>query len=229
MFQPVGDLPPSIYWRRRFALVASVIALLVLVTLTVHVLASGNDTKSGAAGPSGTPSGSGGGTSASTARSTPASSASSTRPGSSTPGSTSPGASGSSSGSVPPQPCAAEHLDLSAAVEHPSYSVGASPVVSILIKNLSAAPCVQDLADKQIVLSVYNGESRVWGSHDCKTQPGTDERTLNARASVRISIVWSGLSSQPGCQRRQRVGAGTYTLYASLAGRQGRAAQFTIR
>jgi hypothetical protein len=107
--------------------------------------------------------------------------------------------------------------------------VGDQPVVSLLVKNTSAQPCVQDLADPQIVLRVYNGESRVWGSHDCKIEPGTDDRTLMGGATVRISIVWSGLSSQPGCTgARQRAGAGTYTLYASLSGHEAKAAQFTI-
>jgi len=110
-----------------------------------------------------------------------------------------------------------------------TYAVGDQPVVSILVKNTSSQPCVQDLADPQIVLRVYNGESRVWGSHDCKIEPGTDDRTLMGGATVRISIVWSGLSSQPGCAgNRQRAGAGTYTLYASLGGHEGKAAQFTI-
>ena len=47
--------------------------------------------------------------------------------------------------------------------------------------------------------------------------------------AVRVSITWSGLTSQPHqCTSRQRVGAGTYTLYAALAGRTGTAAQFSI-
>jgi hypothetical protein len=103
-------------------------------------------------------------------------------------------------------------------------------VLSILVHNMSTTPCVQDLADPQIILRVYNGESRVWGSHDCKIEPGTDDRTLMPGSSVRVSIVWSGLSSQPhNCDNRQRAGAGTYTLYASLSGREGKASQFTIR
>jgi hypothetical protein len=121
-------------------------------------------------------------------------------------------------------------LSLAAASDHPSYSVGASPVLSIVVQNTSSDACVQDLADPQVVLRVYNGESRVWGSHDCKIEPGTDDRTLMPGSAVRVSIVWSGLSSQPNnCANRQQVGAGTYTLYASLSGREGKAAQFTIR
>ncbi len=108
--------------------------------------------------------------------------------------------------------------------------MGESPVLSIIVKNVSSEPCVQDLADPQVVLRVYNGESRVWGSHDCKIEPGTDNRTLMAGSAVRVSIVWSGLSSQPNnCANRQRAGAGTYTLYASLSGREGNAAQFIMR
>jgi hypothetical protein len=103
-------------------------------------------------------------------------------------------------------------------------------VVSIQVTNKGNVACVVDLADPQIVLRVYNGESRVWGSHDCKIEPGTDKRTLMAAHTVKVSIVWTGLSSQPhDCKNRQRVGAGTYTLYASLSGHEGRAAQFTIK
>jgi hypothetical protein len=47
--------------------------------------------------------------------------------------------------------------------------------------------------------------------------------------AVRVAITWSGFSSQPQCAgTRQRVGAGTYTLYAALSGRTGKATQFTI-
>jgi hypothetical protein len=46
---------------------------------------------------------------------------------------------------------------------------------------------------------------------------------------IGFSLTWSGLTAQPGCAgTRQRVGAGTYTLYAALAGVNGKAAQFTI-
>jgi hypothetical protein len=126
-------------------------------------------------------------------------------------------------------PCSVASLGLVAATDKRTYVIGEQPVLSILVTNNMAGPCVQDLGDPQIVLRVYNGESRVWGSHDCKIVPGTDERTLAGRSTVRISVAWTGLSSQPRCAgTRQRVGAGTYTVYASLAGREAKAAQFTI-
>ena len=38
MLHPVGSLPPSVYWRRRIALLASVV---VLIALSVYVLRPG--------------------------------------------------------------------------------------------------------------------------------------------------------------------------------------------
>jgi hypothetical protein len=114
-------------------------------------------------------------------------------------------------------------------VAQTSYSVGAEPVLMLQVTDKGPAPCIQNLADSQVELRVYNGESRVWGSHDCEVQPGTDNRTLAVGQPVRVSVTWSGLTSEPACAgTRQRVGAGTYTLYAYLAGHVGTAAQFSI-
>jgi hypothetical protein len=118
---------------------------------------------------------------------------------------------------------------VAAVVGKPTYHVGDQPILELQVTNTGPQPCVQDLADKQIELRVYNGESRVWGSHDCQIQPGTNDRTLAMNTPVRVAITWSGLTSQPNCAgTRQRVGAGTYTLYALLSGKTGKATQFTI-
>ena len=130
---------------------------------------------------------------------------------------------------MPPKPCRRSQLVVSAVTNQTSYTVGDTPVLMMQVTNEGKAPCIQDLADSQVVLRVYNGVSRVWGSHDCQLKAGVDERTLLVAQSVRVSIVWSGLSSQVGCAgTRQRVGAGSYTLIAGLAGTDGVAAQFTI-
>jgi hypothetical protein len=142
---------------------------------------------------------------------------------SSTTGSTSPTVTG-----VPPA-CAISQLKVAAVVAQDHYQVGARPQLLLQVTNNGPTPCVQDLADSQVELRVYNGESRVWGSHDCQIQPGTETRTLLVGQPVRVSIIWSGLSSEPKCAgTRQRVGAGTYTLYALLSGHTGTAAQFGI-
>ena len=136
----------------------------------------------------------------------------------------------SASSGTSPKTCAASDLGLAAVTSKPSYTVGETPKLAIQVTNKGTASCVVDLGDPQIVLRVYNGESRVWGSHDCQVTPGKMDRTLMAGAAVRVSIVWSGESSQKNCAgTRQQVGAGTYTLFASLAGHEGHAAQFSIK
>jgi hypothetical protein len=220
MFHPVGSQPPSVYWRRRLLVFGSIALLVVLLVLTVHVATSGGDNAVGpGAGTTPNPSSS----TPSTPRTTQAAKTS-TKASSKHSTPSRPRAS-----STPPARCGLGDLGVAAVVAKPSYRVGDHPMVELQVTNNGAKPCIQDLADKQIELKVYNGESRVWGSHDCEIQNGADDRTLAVGRAVRVSITWSGLTSQPKCAgTRQRVGAGTYTLYALLSGKTGKAAQFSI-
>jgi hypothetical protein len=214
MFHPVGSQPPSVYWRRRLLVLGSVALVIVLIALTVKVGSGGDGATAGGGGTSTTPK-----TRIDTSTST-------SRTASTTTGNT-PSSSGSSSAAE--QPCAAKDLSVVAVVGKPAYRVGDQPLLELQVTNVGRKPCVQDLADKAVELKVYNGESRVWGSHDCQIQPGTDKKTLAVQRPVQVAVTWSGLTSQPKCAgTRQRVGAGTYTLYALLSGKTGKAKQFTI-
>jgi hypothetical protein len=217
MFHPVGPQPPSVYWRRRLLLLGSIALLIVLLLLTVRTVTSDGSTTVGAGDPTtpavSTPAGSPTHPRTTSAASTPHRSP--TKP--------------SSASSTAPADCRPGDLKVQAVTSKPRYRVGEQPVLELQVTNVGAEPCVQDLADKQVELRVYNGESRVWGSHDCQIEPGTNDKVLAVDTPVRVAITWSGLSSQPHCAgTRQRVGAGTYTLYALLAGRTGTAAQFVI-
>lgn len=218
MFHPVGSQPPSVYWRRRLLLLGSLVLVVVLLALTIRAMGSGGHPAA---------SGKGSATTASTQVDTstsPTTSASVTTGNS--PSST--GSSGAPSSAAAP-PCATKDLSIAAVVGKPSYQVGDQPLLELQVTNVGPAPCVQDLADHAVELRVYNGESRVWGSHDCQIQPGTDNKTLAVQRPVQVAVTWSGLTSQPKCAgTRQRVGAGTYTLYAVLSGKTGTAQQFTI-
>lgn len=222
------------YWRRRFALLGLLAALLVVLVVTVSVLLGGGpDSNQGAHGaspatattsahhhrhhrtqPPNSPQSSPGPRQTSpTSESTPVSS--------DTPQ--------SAASSPPPARCSGKQLRLAAETDKTRYTMDELPQLSLLVTNNGSQPCVQDLADPQIILSVYNGEARVWGSHDCKIEPGTNDQTLMPGHSVRVSITWTGLSSKPNCAgTRQRVGAGSYTLYATLSGQEAKSTQFTI-
>jgi hypothetical protein len=126
-------------------------------------------------------------------------------------------------------PCVPSVLGVAATTPQKKYRVGQQPELDIQVTNTGEAPCIADLSDGQIELLVYNGESRVWGSHDCQVEPGTSPMTLTPRQSVKRSIRWTGLSSQPHCAGgRMRVGAGSYTLRARFAGIEGRPANFSL-
>jgi hypothetical protein len=223
MFHPVGPQPPSVYWRRRLVLLASIMLLIILLVLTVKIAASDGGTTRPTAGAGAGP--------ATTPALTSPQPAHTHHRASVTPTVTTPPTSPitTASSAQAPQPCDPSALDVSAVVGQPTYHVGDQPLLELQVVNPGPQPCVQDLADRQIELRVYNGESRVWGSHDCQIQPGTNPRTLAVDRPVRVAITWSGLTSQPDCAgTRQRVGAGTYTLYAVLSGHTGKATTFTI-
>ena len=227
MFHPVGPQPPSVYWRRRLVLFAAVLALLVLLALTLKTIASGGDSPASAQGtaPSTGPATSGRSTGSSSSHPAPSKRVSTSRSVHTSTSKSTP----ARSSSTPPPACNTKDLAIAAVVGKTSYQVGDQPLLELQVTNVGSAACVQDLADRQVELKVYNGESRVWGSHDCKIQPGTAVRTLAPRVPVLVAITWSGLSSSPGCHgTRQRVGAGSYTLYATLAGKTGKLTQFSI-
>ncbi len=203
---------------------AAGIALLVLVVLTVHAVRSdgeGTQAAQGSAAPTpaqaaATP----------TSTSTPPTTKSSIESASKSAGKST---SASRSTVAPPPTCDVKSLSITSVVAKSTYSVGDTPLLQMQVTNTGSKPCVQDLADKQVEMRVYNGESRVWSSHDCQIQPGTQTRTLAPKMPVRVAITWSGRTSQPGCDgTRQLVGAGTYTLYTALAGQTGKATQFSI-
>jgi cytoskeletal protein RodZ len=231
MFHPVGSQPPAVYWRRRLAFLGTLLILVVLVIVTARVLLGGD----GAAEPlAGTGSPTQTSSRASSQSSPTSTSASHTSSSASSSTSTTSGAS-SSTTTPPPQRCDRSKLEVRAVTDATSYHVGDKPKLMLQVTDTAKTPCVQDLADPQIELRVYNGESRVWGSHDCKILAGTSDVTLLPAKPVRVTIVWSGLSSRENsahttaaCGPRQVVGAGTYTLYPYLAGKGGNASQFSI-
>ena len=232
MLTPRGPLPQGVYWRRRMVFAA----LLVLAVVTAGVLLFGGG-DSGDGGTQDAGSGANSATADPTSRArtsaapptaspaTTATAATATTAAPATPTAASPTA----SPSAPIGPCTISALTIAAATDAASYPVGASPALRIVITN-PGPPCTADLSDPQIELFVYFGDARIWGSHDCNIEPGTAVQTLPTGQAVTREIVWTGLSSVPGCTAtRQRVAAGTYTLRPTLSGVAGAPATFAFR
>jgi cytoskeletal protein RodZ len=214
MLRPVGNLPATVYWRRRVVLLAVFVAVIFLLVITLHTLGSGGGAVTAASTTS---------RSSSTTPSTtsPPPSSVSTTSSATTPSPT-------ASGSTVLGACTPAQLKIVAATDKPTYNVGDQPVVAMQVTNTGPTPCTEALGDAQIEFRVYNGAARVWGSHDCKIDPTPDVETLAVNSTVAKTVAWSGYSSETNCGTRQKVGAGTYTLYAYLNGTQGTTAQFSI-
>jgi hypothetical protein len=221
MLRPIGSLPPTVYWRRRLMILAPLV--LIAITAYVAINTGGSSKPTGAAAHTSTSAGSSSSV-VSSPSTAPASTAVQSTSGSSTAATT------HSSVPVSPTACAHSALSVVAVTGAPSYAVGTTPTLYLQVTNIGKLPCVENLSDRQIEMRVYNGASRVWGSHDCQIAPDTAAVTLPINQPVRRSVVWTGLSSQPACAgARQRVGAGTYTLQVYLAGVEGKTSTFTLK
>lgn len=252
MFKTVGPLPKQVYWRRR-ALLAAGAVLVVVTALVVYLGTRGSGSGSnGAAAPavsasdgtadgegassadpsaSGTASGNASPAGSGSPTGAPPSGAASSTPAASTPApSSTPASTTSATGAdATPAACTSADLKVTASTSLPSYPVGASPGLNMIVTNVGSQPCIADLSDSNIVLLVYFGDARIWGSHDCNIEPGSSPQTLPMNEPVTRQIVWTGLSSNEGCTAtRQRVGPGTYTLQPVFAGQNGAPVTFTI-
>ncbi len=224
MFHPVGAQPPSVYWRRRLIAARLVVLVIVLIALTVKAMGSEQPARRRPA------------RAARPARARHAVRRSPRRP-------TQPrldhrrqhpvvqlGRAPPASSTSSAAPCAITRPARSrpSSANRPTRSA-TSRCSSCRSPTPAARRACRTSPTSQVELRVYNGESRVWGSHDCQIQPGTDDTTLRraAAGAGRGHLVRADV--QPKCAgTRQRVGAGTYTLYAVLAGKTGKAKQFTI-
>lgn len=113
--------------------------------------------------------------------------------------------------------CADSALTLTASADAETYSVGASPKITLTVKNRSTVGCRRDLGTGAVELLVYSGPDRVWSSDDCNDSKAKELVTLAAGASREQALTWSGKRSAPGCGgTRAEVKAGTYRVLARI-------------
>jgi hypothetical protein len=222
VWEPVGPLPASVYWRRRWVAIASVLGVLVLLVWFVGAPL----TDSG-----------------STAR--PASRAALSAPQPAPPSPIAPaaaqqgaegqGVAAPSTGPTPgptpeptpaptaeatasprePVPCTNEMLGVAAQADRPQHRVGERLPLRLVVTNTSDQPCVRDLdlARAEIVVWSGDGGQRLWSSNDCSNASGPDMRTLAPGQPVVFSVEWTGRTSTPGCaDPRTVVPPGAYRV-----------------
>jgi hypothetical protein len=116
-----------------------------------------------------------------------------------------------------PAGCQDADLEVTPDTDSATYALGASPKLSVAVKNVSSTPCTRDLGSGAVELLVMSGSDRVWSSDDCNSSKAKDVVTLAPGAQRVIPITWAGKRSKPGCAGdRPEVKAGTYVLTARI-------------
>ena len=254
MWEPVGPLPATVYWRRRWVAVASATTAVLVVILMVSALVTPSDDPATTRAPSRAALSAPQPTSPSPAPAAadpvakaPPSAVAPSQPG--TVGSPASAASsevlrpdetprGSGPAAVPvrvpasgPVACSNSMLTVGAEIDRPQHRVGDRPVLRLVITNSSGQPCVRDIDSARQEIVVWNGNQSVklWSSNDCSNAASTDLRTLVPGQPVAFAVTWAGRTSTPGCARpRTALPPGRYQVLSRLDDIISRGVPFTI-
>ena len=215
VLHPVGDLPASVYWRRRVLVIGLLLSVLGgLGWLGITALGRAGEPEESATATGSTR----------TSAAPPAldqvvpSLASVQVP-------TVPPETSAAPDDAPPAapvvdggPCTDDMVALEVRPTPASAAVGSKPTFDLVVTNTAAVACtrVLDKGLQEIVLLDADGD-RVWGSNDCFPENSSDTRTLGPGEAVVFPVLWSGLTSQPECRgTREQADAGTYVLRGRL-------------
>jgi hypothetical protein len=222
VLHPVGPLPTAVYWRRRLLALVGLVGMLggggwlgvaAITRDPPGTVVAGTAPPAPAAPPAleqVVPS------LAAVQLPTPA--AASTAAATSAPAGAAPTGAAPATGPVSGGPCTDAMIAVTVRPDPPSAAVRSKPTFVLVVTNTSPVPCVRalDLGLQEVVLADAVG-NRVWGSTDCYPETSTDSRTLQPGQAVEFPVLWSGLSSAPGCAgQRSAPPAGSYLLRGRL-------------
>ena len=242
MLEPVGPLPPSVYWRRRLIVLVGVIAVVLLIVVLMSGGSSGDQKNTSASSdipttPTTEPAGP-----APTLTVAPGSSGPPApgQPGQGSGGHNSSGAP-SPSGTQSPSPgesapgtepvtCPDTALQLTVTTDKPTYQVGDTPIIRLAVRNMGKVACRRDVGAKEQEAVIYAGVNRLWSSDDCYPGQTGDLRVLQPDQVLNYSVVWSGLASHPNCSgQRSRVQGGEYHVVARVGTVKSQPTKFTLK
>jgi hypothetical protein len=133
-------------------------------------------------------------------------------------------------GPVSGGPCGDDMISVEVRPTPASTPVGSKPTFDLVVTNVSPVACVRTM-DKglQEIVLLDGAGNRVWGSNDCYPEASSDVRTLQPGEAAVFPVLWSGLSSAPGCTgERSMPGAGGYVLRGRLDTKTSADAPFTL-
>ena len=229
VLHPVGDLPAGVYWRRRALVLGALLSVVgggswLAVSATTGTAPETQVAASTASAPTSlappsldqvVPS--------LAAVQTPAETAAPTT----VPLATAPAP---SAAPVVVPACTDDMIAVDVVPSPVQAAVGSKPTFTLVVTNVSGAPCTRtlDAALREVVLVDAAG-TRVWGSNDCYPETSTEPRTLATGEAASYPVLWSGLSSQPGCTgARSNPPAGNYTVQGRLDTKVGAPTPFAL-
>ncbi|WP_143532639.1 hypothetical protein [Saccharothrix sp. ALI-22-I] len=208
MIEPTGMHPSSVYWRRRaLAMGGSLIALVLAVWLVGALIGRGDPVPVAPQAATSSPP---------PPRETPVvSSSSSTTP----PPAPEPPKPTLPPG--PPPPCDDAQVAVVAEVDQPSTPAGQPVGFTIVVSNTGPLPCAKEIGRKvrELVVTTADGATPLWSSNDCFATEGSEVRVMQPAERFTYGLRWPGSTSEPGCAKHTRLGAGDYLLTARVAGK----------
>jgi hypothetical protein len=190
VMEPVGPLPPGIYWRRR---VVIIVGLIVVLLVARSCAGGGSGKKKGPASISA------GGPSTKASTSPPPSPAAVSTPNTAT-------------------PCVDTQLSLAVTSDGTRYPSGSPAKLTMTVTNNGATACTKDVSASQFGFIISSGGVPTWSSTDC--QAATPQIVTLKPKEVRTTAVpWNRHWSDSGCTQATtaRLAApGTYTVKGIL-------------
>lgn len=216
LLNPVGSLPPQVYWRRR-ALAAAVAVLVVWFAW------------------SWLPGGGGGANAASPKKPKPTPTAAATSSPATTPAAPSPTTAAPTTSAKPtiaatvtsPAPthstapavaaCTATSLKLTLSTDHTVYAKGAAPHFVLTVSNVGKTACRVDVGTANRGFLVTSGSDRIWSSLDC-TKNSANMVVFKPGDTVSYARDWTRQRSSTGGCAAKGVDArpGTYVVRAHV-------------
>jgi hypothetical protein len=108
--------------------------------------------------------------------------------------------------------------ELDTSAEGSIYPVGATPVFTATITNVSLNTCKFTSTSANETWTVWTGPTKFWTTAGCPQADTSATKKLAPQASTQVSITWDGKRLDPNCKSGDTAEAGTYVLHARLDG-----------
>lgn len=208
LFFPVGELPATVYWRRR---------LFVVVGLAVGVGVGGYCVNHIAQPPK-----------QATKSVLNTISESDRVAGNTTSDVAAANASTTATGATS-QRCTAADVQITVSADRAQYTAGQQAQLVLVVKNISDRVCRIDVGTEAQEMLVRQRNQVVWSSDHCQEKASSSMQTARPGQELTAKLTWPLTTSAPGCTgQKQPLLPGSYELSARVGNFLSKAASFQV-